>query len=92
MAQASSPGCGDSSPSKPSQDVVNVEFVNVSKQPRKLHWVNFGGMRQAYGVVQPGQRLALQTYVAHRWVVTDLADACLAALVISKDSSRVEVR
>jgi hypothetical protein len=71
---------------------VQVEFVNVSGQPRKLYWVNFGGMPQLYGVLQPGQRVLMQTYVAHRWVVTDRSDGCLAGVAIAKESTRIEVR
>jgi hypothetical protein len=36
--------------------------------------------------------LRFRTYADHRWVFTDLADTCLAVVVITKDSTRLEVR
>ncbi len=85
--------CADaSSPSQPSQTTVSVEFANVSGQPRKLYWIDFAGVRQPYGVLQPGQRAPIQTYISHRWAVTDMTDVCLATILISKDSRRLEIR
>jgi hypothetical protein len=92
QAQAASPACGDGTASPPTQAAVKVEFVNVAAAPRKLHWVNFGGARQLYGVLQPGQREVVQTYVGHRWIITDTSDACTAAVAIAKESSRIDIR
>jgi hypothetical protein len=92
MAQAASPACGDGTASRPTQAAVTVEFANVSPFPRQVYWVNFGGARQLYGVLQPGQRETMQTYVGHRWIITDTSDACTAALVIGKEASRIDIR
>ena len=35
---------------------------------------------------------AVQTYVGHRWIITDVSDACTAALAIAKDASRIDIR
>ena len=73
-------------------DVVPVHFVNASKEPRRLYWVDFSGTRQPYGVLQPGQRAPLQTYVTHAWMVTDASDRCMGTTVVAKDSASLEIR
>ena len=72
--------------------MVPVEFVNVSSQPRRVYWLDFAGARQFYGVMQPGQRAAMQSYVSHPWMMADASDTCLGTIVISKDSRRIEIR
>ena len=84
--------CAEPLRSLESATVVQVEFVNLSGQPRRVYWLDFSGTRQLYGVMQPGQRAAMQTYVSHPWMVADAADTCLGTIVIARDSKRIEIR
>jgi hypothetical protein len=70
---------------------VAVEFVNTSKQPRTLIWFDFAGAKIVAGVLQPGQRAPMQTYLTHAWMIADGSDRCMGALVISKAGS-IEIR
>ena len=79
--------CGGELRSAASQTVVPVEFVNTSKQPRKLYWFDFAGAKVLAGVLQPGQRAPMQTYTTHAWLIADDSDTCLGTLVISKGGS-----
>jgi hypothetical protein len=83
--------CAGELKSGASQTVVPVEFVNSSKQPRKLYWFDFAGNRVLFGVLQPGQRAPMQTYTTHAWMIADGSDGCLGTLVISKAGS-IEIR
>ena len=81
--------CGGDLPSSASQTAVPVEFVNTSKQPRKLIWFDFAGAKIVAGVLQPGQRAPMQTYMTHAWMIADGSDQCMGTLVISRrDRSR----
>ena len=83
--------CGGTLRSTQSQKGVAVEFVNSSSQPRKLYWIDFGGMRRLYGTLQPGQRAPMQTYATHSWMVADNSDRCLGTIVIA-GPVRLEIR
>jgi hypothetical protein len=84
--------CSQPARSLESVTAVPVEFVNSSSQPRKLYWLDFSGARHLAGTMQPGQRVPMQTYVSHPWLVTDGSDTCLGVLVISRDSRRIEIK
>jgi hypothetical protein len=75
--------CAEAVPSIVLAIPVPLEFVNVSSQPRLLYWVDFGGVRRSYGVLQPGQSGFLTSFVTHSWVVTDPPGTCLGTLVLS---------
>lgn len=83
--------CTEQLRSLESRTAVPIEFFNASSQPRKLYWMDFGGTRQLYGTLQPGQCAPMQTYVTHSWMAADSADRCLGTIVISK-AGRVEIR
>ena len=84
--------CSEPLRSLESATVVQVEFVNVSGQPRRVYWLDFSGTRQLYGVMQPGQRAPMQTYVSHPWMVSDASDTCLGTIVTSPDLKQVVIR
>jgi hypothetical protein len=83
--------CGGDLKSGASQTAVPVEFVNTSKQPRKLIWFDFAGQKVLAGTLQPGQRAPMQTYTTHAWMIADGSDQCLGTLVISK-AGTIEIR
>jgi hypothetical protein len=76
--------CGGDLKSGASQTVVPVEFVNTSKQPRRLIWFDFAGAKVVAGTLQPGQRAPMQTYTTHAWMIAEASDRCMGTLVISK--------
>jgi hypothetical protein len=83
--------CGGELRSGASQMVIPVEFVNISKHPRKLYWFDFSGTKILAGTLQPGQRAPMQTYTTHAWMIADGSDQCMGTLVISKAGS-IEIR
>ncbi|MDG4803432.1 hypothetical protein [Micromonospora sp. WMMD980] len=48
-----------------------VDFVNARSGTVVVYWLDYGGARQRYAVLRPGQTHRQQTYVGHPWVVTD---------------------
>jgi hypothetical protein len=83
--------CGGDLKSGASQTAVPVEFVNTSKEPRKLIWFDFAGAKIVAGILRPGQRAPMQTYTTHAWMISDPADQCMGTLVISK-AGTIEIR
>lgn len=55
-----------------------IIFVNQMATSLRLYWIDYKGMRQPYGVLEPYQRRQQQTYVTHPWVLTDGNDKCVA--------------
>lgn len=48
-----------------------VDFANARSATVVVYWLDYGGRRQRYAVLRPGQTYRQQTYVGHPWVVTD---------------------
>ena len=43
-----------------------------------IYWKNYSGERVLYGDLAPQQRLDIDTFVTHPWVIADASDHCIA--------------
>ena len=79
---------------------TQIIFVNATKAPIRLVWLNRKGKASSYGSVKPGETHRQHTYVGHLWRVTDDKDqriteyfaesAALVAHVDGSDAPRVK--
>jgi serine/threonine protein kinase len=58
-------------------------FVNNSSATLQIIWLNFGGSRQLYDVLSPGQSYNVDTYVGHDWVIASSTGSCLGIFGIN---------
>ena len=47
---------------------VMIQFANQAREPVLIDWVDFNGNEVQYGRVQPGERLALNSFAGHLWI------------------------
>jgi hypothetical protein len=74
-------GCAaeDSFRSTEGSTPAEITFVNHSARAIRTYWLNYQGKRVYYAEIQPGKRLAQQTYFSHPWVITGSASGeCIA--------------
>ncbi|WP_245669812.1 hypothetical protein [Micromonospora mirobrigensis] len=96
------PGPGELSPLPPSQEPslrssgggpeTFVDFANARSEPVTVYWLDYGGQRQPYTSLQPGQSYRQQTYVGHPWVVTDGAGVALVCFLPAPEIASAVVR
>lgn len=53
---------------------TQMMFVNRSRQPVKVYWLDYKGQRVFYKKLQASESYTQDTYVTHPWLVTDLHD------------------
>jgi hypothetical protein len=70
---------------------VTLTFLNKTKSPIKLIWINYDGGHEFYGSLEPDQSVNQQTYTTHPWLITDASGHCLGAFVASQ-SQEVVIR
>jgi predicted acylesterase/phospholipase RssA len=49
-------------------DRVRLSFLNGASEPITLYWIDFTGNEIAYGRIEPGESLGVDTFVGHLWV------------------------
>lgn len=69
-----------------------VDFVNARSEPVIVYWLDYGGQRQQYAILQPGRWYRQQTYVGHPWVVTDARGIGLVCFQPADETLRAVVR
>ncbi|SCG63307.1 hypothetical protein [Micromonospora halophytica] len=69
-----------------------VDFVNTRGTLVVVHWLDYGGQRQRYAVLQPGQGYRQQTYVGHPWVVTDGDGRGLVCFLPAREIKKAVIR
>jgi uncharacterized caspase-like protein len=57
---------------------TSISFINSSNSHIHVYWKNYSGERILYGDLAPQQRLDIDTFVTHPWVITDESDHCIA--------------
>jgi len=60
---------------------ATISWLNSTKSPAKIYWLTYGGARDLYDTLPPGQSYSQQTYVGHRWLVVE-SGACSAMTVM----------
>lgn len=63
--------------SKYSNRPTKITFVNNSGAYRSILWIDFKGKPKDYANLQAGQRITLDTFQTHPWMVTDGPGNCL---------------
>ncbi|PYL06467.1 MAG: hypothetical protein DME33_13590 [Verrucomicrobia bacterium] len=53
---------------------ARITFVNRSKQPLKVYWLDYNGERVLYKKLKPSESYTQDTYMTHPWLITDLHD------------------
>ncbi|SCG59309.1 hypothetical protein [Micromonospora humi] len=69
-----------------------VDFVNARSGTVVVYWLDYGGQRQRYAVLGPGQTHHQQTYVGHPWVVTDDRGRALVCFEPASETLRAVAR
>lgn len=75
--------------SRPSFLPVQVTFVNTSSVPIDLQWSTFTCGRRSYGVVPPGGRTTINTWVTHVWAFTDATTGTTLSTHVAQPGDRV---
>lgn len=57
---------------------AEIEFVNDACESVTLYWIDYNGVHQDYGTLQPGQTAIQGTYVTHPWFVVGRQSGSLA--------------
>jgi von Hippel-Lindau disease tumor suppressor protein len=63
-----------------------IRFLNSSSVTQNVYWLNYGGTRQLYATLAPGQSYVQSTFLTHPWVVTDSSNACRAIYLPTVES------
>ena len=50
---------------------TSVQFVNQTDEPLRLFWIDTGGLRRAYGVIEAGGKRDQPTYAGHIWLLVN---------------------
>ena len=68
-----------------------ITFVNRTKEPVELHWVDWDGKRRSYGKIAPGQEREQHTFAFHVWEITDKKGDLLTAFAGAESHTRAEI-
>lgn len=63
---------------------IQVTFINKTKNPVKLVWIDYGGGQKLYGEISAGKEREQNTYSEAVWLITDLSNKPLGHFVTSK--------
>jgi len=63
-----------------------ILFQNASGNIRNVYWLNYGGTRQLYATLSPGQGYVQGTFLTHPWVTTDASNTCQAIFLPTLES------
>ena len=56
---------------------TSITFQNSTLETVQMYWLDYNGMRQAYGSLAPGTSYTQGTFLTHPWVAADTTGACL---------------
>jgi hypothetical protein len=63
-----------------------IQFVNASSITQNVYWLNYGGARQLFATLAPGQSYVQFTFLTHPWVATDSSNTCRAIYLPTLES------
>ncbi len=70
---------------------VSVTFRNKTNSMRSVMWINFEGQAENYANLQPGQRITIDTYVTHPWMMTDGPGNCAEVFMPKQGVKRFDI-
>jgi hypothetical protein len=74
------------------KQATTVTFLNRSASAIRLYWLDYGGQRKLYATINQGESRTQSTYMTHPWVITDLADRCIAITMPEPQPSQFAIR
>ena len=77
--------------SLPSDDDVMIRFINKTKEPLQLVWIDFVGQEHIYGTVPAGGSFAQPTFTNHVWVTRTLSGRELSRYVATGNAKDFQV-
>lgn len=72
-------GCLMSSQHSQISPELNMNVINDTGLPKELVWVGYDGVRQSYGIIQPGASVTYPTQKLHTWQMQNDRKKCLSA-------------
>ncbi|HVS88720.1 MAG TPA: kelch repeat-containing protein [Candidatus Acidoferrum sp.] len=63
-----------------------IQFLNSSSITQNVYWLNYGGTRQLFATLAPGQSYVQFTFLTHPWVATDSSNTCRAIYLPTLES------
>ena len=70
---------------------TSITFLNKSGAYRGILWLDFEGKPKTYANLNAGERITLDTFLSHPWMVTDGPGNCLQIALPRKDPSLVAI-
>jgi hypothetical protein len=85
--------CAAESKFKSVQGILATEMKFVNRYPSavRLYWVDYTGQRKLYATIAQGATFTQSTYLTHPWLITDLADRCIAIHLPEVGQTRVTI-
>jgi len=78
---------------------TSVTFVNATKGPVELFWLDHEGTKKSYGKIKAGENRDMQTYAGHRLLVVDrdgvelgMAEAATTPLRVNIDGEPISAK
>ena len=78
--------------SRVSETATTMAFINKSAKPVSVYWLDFGGSRVRYQVLEAGTSYTQQTYLTHPWVVVDAKGRCRGPFMPRRQLRQITVR
>jgi len=66
-----------------------IKFVNNSKFPRNVYWLDFKGKRKIHDKIAPGEELTIDSFEGHVYLVTDSVGSCKSFHSTDRDGSTI---
>ncbi|HUU26163.1 MAG TPA: hypothetical protein VMW68_11455 [Methyloceanibacter sp.] len=60
---------------------AKITFINKSGAYRSIMWLDFSGQPKDYANLQAGEKLTLDTFMTHPWMVTDGPGNCIEIFI-----------
>jgi VHL beta domain len=73
--------------SRTSTEGVMIQFANQAREPVLIYWVDFNGNEIKYGRIEPGERIALNSFSGHLWVVKTTSGKVLLRYAVNPSYS-----
>jgi hypothetical protein len=68
-----------------------LKFNNKAGEPMLIFWIHPDGTKEQLARLQPGQTYAVDTYVTHTWIMTDVNRHCSKLTIAGTEASEVTV-
>jgi membrane associated rhomboid family serine protease len=71
---------------------TTITFVNKSKKPVALYWLDYEGYARLYDLLSPGDSQEQQTYFGFPWCIVDISSgAALQAVMVTESTPTISI-